>query len=179
MMKVSAIGTTLLTALTLVGTSYAGSPAGAQDEATVRADGATRMGPDEWSNTLAPRNMPQPTGGFLVDYGSPGGGSGYAVSGANQAFGGFTQFQPFTVTDAAGWSVTTIGADGFWLSNPSGTAAAGTLVGDSAGQPDEGNVLADTPGLFLDRLRIRRGLGRCPGQYVPARRHLLAAAERA
>ena len=48
--------------------------------------------------------------GYLVDNGSLPIGSGRTVSGPNIA-GGWTVFQPFTVTEAAGWHVDTIGGD--------------------------------------------------------------------
>lgn len=82
-------------------------------------------------------------GGYLVDYGSQGGGSGYSISGANAAFQGFTQFQPFTVTDAGGWDLDSVGIYGFTTFNPSGGAAIGAILGDSGGMPDEGSIFAD------------------------------------
>jgi len=80
--------------------------------------------------------------GFLLDYGSPGPyNSGRTVSGNNIA-GGWTVFQPFTVTDAAGWSVTTIGVDGWEVQDPLGLGMRGTILPSNGGVPDEGNPIA-------------------------------------
>jgi hypothetical protein len=86
---------------------------------------------------------PQPAGDYLLDNGvSPPYNSGWAVSGANMAFGGFTQFQKFTVTDAEGWDITTIGVDGFYTLDPAGLGFTGTVLPDVGGAPDEDNPVA-------------------------------------
>ena len=77
--------------------------------------------------------------GYLVDNGSLPIGSGRTVSGPNIA-GGWTVFQPFTVTDAAGWHVNTIGVDGWLVLNPFDNDMLGTLLPDDGfGNPDEGS----------------------------------------
>mgnify|MGYP003572484553 CR=1 FL=1 len=80
--------------------------------------------------------------GFLLDYGSDGESDGWAVSGANQPFGGFSQFQSFTVTDPEGWIVEFIGIDGYVNFDPNNMGLGGTLLPDDNGSPDEGNPIA-------------------------------------
>ncbi len=80
--------------------------------------------------------------GFLLDYGSPGPyNSGRTVSG-NDIAGGWTVFQPFTVTDAAGWNINTIGVDGWEVLDPMGLGMRGTILPSNGGNPDEGNPIA-------------------------------------
>jgi MYXO-CTERM domain-containing protein len=81
---------------------------------------------------------------FLLDNGTDGASDGWAVSGANQAFGGFSQFQMFTVTDALGWAVNTIGVDGYINFDPNNVGVKGTLLPDVGGSPDEDNPIADS-----------------------------------
>ena len=84
---------------------------------------------------------PAAQAGLLLNNGSDGASDGWAVSGANQPFGGFTQFQSFTVTDAEGWNISTIGIDGYVTSDPAGVGLTLTLFPDVGGVPDEGNPL--------------------------------------
>lgn len=79
---------------------------------------------------------------LLLNNGSLPVGSGRTVSGSGIA-GGWTVFQPFTITDSAGWNVETIGTDGWLIQDPLGLHMTGVLMpDDGAGNPDEGNPLA-------------------------------------
>jgi hypothetical protein len=79
---------------------------------------------------------------LLMTNGSIAQGSGRTVSGGNIA-GGWTVFQPFTITDGAGWNVDTIGVDGWLVQDPMGLHMTGVLMpDDGAGNPDEANPIA-------------------------------------
>ena len=83
-------------------------------------------------------------GTFLLDYGSPGPyNSGRTIAGTNAAGGfGFTTFQSFTVTDAAGWNISTIGVDGWNVVDPNNSGFTGTILAvDGNGDPDENTNL--------------------------------------
>jgi MYXO-CTERM domain-containing protein len=88
--------------------------------------------------------------GFLLDYGSDGASDGWAVSGANQAFGGFSQFQSFTVTDPEGWIIDFVGIDGYVTFDPNNMGLEGTLLPDDGGSPDEGNPIASATYFLSD-----------------------------
>jgi hypothetical protein len=79
--------------------------------------------------------------GFLLDNGSDGKSDGWTVSGTNQGFGGFSQFQSFAVGDAAGWSVTAVGIDGYFVLDPNSVGLTATIYPDVGGSPDVGNPL--------------------------------------
>lgn len=80
--------------------------------------------------------------GFLLDNGSLPNGSGRTVSGENVA-GGWIVYQPFDVTDSPGWHVTSIGVDGWVVTDPRGRGQTGTLYPDdgSGSFPDLNNPL--------------------------------------
>lgn len=80
------------------------------------------------------------SGDFLMNNGSLPTGSGRTVSRGNVA-GGWTVFQPFTVTDP-GWEITSIGVDGWGVLDPAGTGMLGSLLSDSDGTPNEEDVLS-------------------------------------
>jgi hypothetical protein len=88
--------------------------------------------------------------GFLLDYGSDGASDGWAVSGGNQPFGGFTQFQSFTVTDPEGWIVEFIGIDGYVNADPANMGLLGTLLPDDNGSPDESDPIASATYFLSD-----------------------------
>jgi hypothetical protein len=87
---------------------------------------------------------------FLMDNGCIGDGSGWAVYGTNGPFGGFTQFQRFTVPKP-GWDIEAIGVEGHLASDPDG---AGMLCSvwpdDGTGTgPDESGTPMHTALYFL------------------------------
>ncbi|MHC4305094.1 MAG: hypothetical protein ACYTFF_01380 [Planctomycetota bacterium] len=81
-------------------------------------------------------------GGVLMNNGCIGDGSGWSVSGTNGPFGGFTQFQRFTVPDP-GWDISAIGIEGHLFSDPAGVGLLGRVWPDdgTGTGPDE----SDTP----------------------------------
>jgi hypothetical protein len=87
---------------------------------------------------------------FLMDNGCIGDGSGWSISGTNGPFGGFTQFQRFTVTKP-GWSIYAIGVEGHLASDPGGAGMLGSVWPDdgTGTGPDEGGVPLHTALYFL------------------------------
>ncbi len=89
-------------------------------------------------------------GGLLMDNGCIGNGSGWSVSGTNGPFGGFTQFQRFTVPDP-GWNINAIGVEGHITINPNGTGMLGSVWPDdgTGTGPDKSGAALKTALYFL------------------------------
>ncbi len=113
----------------------------AEDGSTMAAGGPTDVEPDPGSAA---------SGGVLMDNGCIGDGSGWSVSGTNGPFGGFTQFQRFTVP-APGWSINAIGIEGHLAFDPNGTGLLARVWPDdgSGTGPDESGVPLTTGLYFL------------------------------
>ncbi|MDY7108658.1 MAG: hypothetical protein SYC29_08470 [Planctomycetota bacterium] len=69
-------------------------------------------------------------------------GNGWAVWSYDQQPWSFAQFQKFTVTDAAGWEIDSIGIDGWLTYDTGGNGLQGIIVPDVNGMPDEENPIA-------------------------------------
>jgi hypothetical protein len=99
------------------------------DGSTIATGGSTDEGADAGWAAL---------GDFLMDNGCIGDGSGWSVSGTNGPFGGFTQFQRFTVPEP-GWSIDAFGIEGHLASDPGGSGLLGSVWPDdgTGTGPDE------------------------------------------
>jgi len=85
-------------------------------------------------------------GGLLMDNGCIGDGSGWSVSGTNGPFGGFTQFQRFTVS-APGWNINAIGVEGH--GNPTGMLGSVWPDDGTGTGPDKSSAALKTALYFL------------------------------
>ncbi len=75
----------------------------------------------------------------LVDYGYQVGWAApsFAVSNASQ------EYQSFEVTDAEGWTISSMGLWSGLVQDPNGVGMLGRILADNAGAPDESTVLAE------------------------------------
>ncbi len=109
-----------------------GAPAWGQ---TTAPDGSTMVpgGP----NDVDPGSGSS-AGGALMDNGCIADGTGWSVSGTNGPFGGFAQFQRFTVAEP-GWNINAIGIEGHLAFDPNGAGLLGRVwPDDGTGMgPDE------------------------------------------
>ena len=100
----------------------------AEDGSTMAAGGPIDVDPGPGSTE----------GGSLMGNGCIGDGSGWSVSGTNGPFGGFTQFQRFTVAEP-GWDINAIGIEGHLTFDPNGAGLLGRVWPDdgTGTGPDE------------------------------------------
>jgi hypothetical protein len=112
----------------------------AENGSTIAAGGTT--GGDSDSGSAG--------GGLLLNNGCVGDGSGWSVSGTNGPFGGFAQFQRFTVAEP-GWNINAIGIEGHLTVNPTGSGLLGRVWPDdgSGTGPDETGTPFTTTVYFL------------------------------